>query len=112
MPGITELFVEDKQPLGKYDSSITEKTAPWEQIKLATIWTSRLANQRRIAATKHGCRRLILHAFEEVHYAALQDDDISYKMMSPLTLLAHIAGGVSGLGITDAVALLAKISKY
>ena len=66
MLGITEWFVKDEQPLGEYDSSITEETALWEQRKLATIWTSRLANQRRIAVTKDGCRRLILHAFEEV----------------------------------------------
>ena len=65
-PGITESFVKDKQPLNKYNPSITEETTPWEQRKLATIWTSRLANQRRIAVTKDGCRRLILHAFEEV----------------------------------------------
>ena len=97
IPGINESFIKDEQPLGEYDPSITEETAPWEQRKLATIWTSRLANQRHIATTKHCCRRLILHKFEEVHDVALKDNDIFYKMVSPLALLAHIAGGVKGL---------------
>ena len=44
MPGITESFVDDEQPLGEDNPSITEETAPWEQRKLATIWTSQLAN--------------------------------------------------------------------
>ena len=33
-------------------------------------------------------------------------------MVLPLALLAHIADGVSGLGITDTVALLAKLPEY
>ena len=55
-PGITESFVKDEQPLAKYEPSITKETAPWEERKLARIWTSQLANQLRIAAPKNGCR--------------------------------------------------------
>ena len=63
----------------------------WEQLKLQALWNTRLDNQYRIRTTKHGCCLFILHAFEEMHYISLHDEDTYYKMVSPLELLVHFA---------------------
>ena len=42
--GVTQSFVEDQNPLDKYDPSIDEHTASWEQQKLTSLWRSRLEN--------------------------------------------------------------------
>ena len=73
--GVTKQFVEDQKNLDEYDPSIDENTAAWKQKKLILLWRSRLENQTRIAATKHGCRQLILHAFAEVVYITLKSKD-------------------------------------
>ena len=39
-PGVNTSFVEDKDPLGKYNPDVDKTTKPWEQRKVATLWTS------------------------------------------------------------------------
>ena len=63
----------------------------WEQRNLQALWNTRLDNQDLICTTKNGCLLFILHAFEELHYISLCDEDTYYKMVSPLELLAHFA---------------------
>ena len=110
--GVTQSFVEDQKTLDEYDPSIDEHTASWEQRKLTSLWRSRLENQARIAATKHGCRQLILHAFAEVVYITLKSEDTFYELVDPLTILAHIAASIGGLEVTDVVALLLELPSY
>ena len=62
--------------------------------------------------TKHGCRQVIICAFDEGHYVTLRDEDTFYKFVSPLALLAHVGDGVGGLEVTNVVALLAKLPNY
>ena len=94
-------FNEEEPPLNKYDSSIKRETKLWEKRKLQALWNTRLDNQYRIRTTKHGCRLFIIHAFEEVHYTPLRDEDTYYKMVSPLEILAHLAKEIGGLEVTD-----------
>ena len=110
--GVTASFVEDQNPLDEYDPSINESTAAWQQQKLTSLWRSRLDNQARIAATKHGCRQLILHAFDEVVYVTLKSEETFYELVDPLTILAHIATNIGGLEVTDVVALLLELPAY
>ena len=76
---VSTSFIEDQSPLDEYDPSIDENTKQWEQRKLTSLWRSRLENQARIAATKHGCRQLIVHAFAEVVYITQKSDDTFYE---------------------------------
>ena len=100
--GATTLFVEDQRHVDEYDPSIDENTKAWEQRKLPSLWRSRLENQARIAATKHGCRQLILHALDEVVYITLKSEGTFYELVNPLPLLAYIADSIGGLEVTDA----------
>ena len=61
---------------------------------------------------KHGCRIFILHAFEEVNYISLRDEDTYYKMVSPLELLAHFSEEIGGLEVTDVVTLIGELLAY
>ena len=61
---------------------------------------------------KHGCRLFILHAFEEVHYISLRDEDTYYEMVSLLELLAHFAKEIRGLEVTNVVTLIGELSVY
>ena len=81
--GVTTSFDEDQDPLKEYDPAIDENTKSREQRKLTSLWRTRLENQSRLRATKYGCRRLILHAFNEVVYTTLKSEDTSYELVSP-----------------------------
>ena len=80
-----------------------------EQQKLQALWNTRFDNQYLIRTTKHGCCLFILNAFEEVHYISLRDEDTYYEMVSPLELLAHLAGEIGGLEVTDVVTLIGEL---
>ena len=110
--GVTQSFIEDQKTLDEYDPLIGQHTASWEQRKLTSLWRSRLENQAQIAATKYGCRQLILHAFTEVVYITLKSEDTFYELVDPLTILAHIAASIGGLEVTDVVALLLELPSY
>ena len=79
---------------------------------LQALWNTRLDNQDRILTTKHKYRIFILHAFEEVHYISLRDEDTYYKMVSTLELLAHFAEEIGGLEVTDVVTLIGELPGY
>ena len=61
---------------------------------------------------KHGCRRLILHVFNEVVYITLKSEDMFYKLVSPLDFINHIANSIGGLEVTDVVALIDEIPTF
>ena len=84
-------FGEDNTPLDEYNPEVTRDAEEWEQRQVQTLWITHLDNQYRICTTKHGFRIFILHAFEEVHYISLRDEDTYYKMVSQLRLLAHFS---------------------
>ena len=110
--GVTESFNEDDTPLDEYDPSVTRETEKWEQRNLQALCNTRLDNQDRIRTTEHRCCIFILHAFEEVHYISLRDEDTYYEMVSPLELLAHFAKEIGGLEVTDFVTLIVKLPGY
>ena len=105
-------FDEQETALAEYDPDINETTAVWQQKKLEAVWTSKLEKQARIVGTKHGLRQFLLHAFRETYYIQLRDEHTFYEMVSPLQLLAHIANAISGLKVTNVVAVLGDIFTY
>ena len=111
-PGVIASFDKDDAPLEKYDPLVTRETESWEQQKLQALWKTSLDNQDRIRTTKHGCRLFILHAFEEVHYISLLNEDTYYKMASPLEVLAHFSEEIGGLEVADVVTLIGKLTGY
>ena len=78
--GITKPFNTMEDALAEYDPNIKETTAAWEQKKLAAIWTSKVENQGRIEATRHGCRQLILHVIPETTIISPKDEDTFYDL--------------------------------
>ena len=110
--GVMGSFDKDDTPLKTYDPAVTRETEVWEQRKLQALWNTHLDNQDRIHTTKHGCRLFILHAFEEVHYIYLRDEETYYEMVSPLELPAHFAKEIGGLEVTDFVTLIVKLPGY
>ena len=88
------------------------ETDTWEQQKLQALWNNRLENQDRIRTTKHGCRLFILHAFKEVYYISLRDEDTYYEMVSHLELLTHFDKEIGGLEVTDVVTLIGELTGY
>ena len=91
---------------------VTRETKAWEQQKLQALWNNHLDNQDHIRTTNHGCRLFILHAFEEVHYISLRNEDTYYKMVSLLELLAHIAEEIGSLEVTNVVTLIGELPGY
>ena len=53
-----------------------------------------------------GFRLFILHAFEELNYISLHDEDNYYEKVCPLELLAHFSEEIGGLEVTDVVTLI------
>ena len=84
--GITKPFDDMKNALAEYDPNIKETTALWEQKKLSAIWSSKVDNQGRIAATRHGCRQVILHVIPETTIISLKDKDTFYELVTPREL--------------------------
>ena len=111
-PGVMKAFDPMEDAFAEYDPNIKETTALWEQKKLAAVWTSKVENQGRIEATRHGCRQLILHVIPETTIISLKDEDTFYELVTPLDLLAHIAASIGGLEVTDVVTLLGDLPKY
>ena len=111
-PGVTISFDEDGTPLDEYNPSVTRETKAWEQRKLQALWNIRLNNQDRISTTKHGCRLFILHAFDEVHYISLRDEDTYHKMVSLIEFLAHFSKEIGVLKVTNVVTLIGKLPGY
>ena len=62
--------------------------------------------------TNHGCHQFFLHVFKEVHFITLRDDGNYYKMVLTLALLNHFSHEISGLKVTDVVALIRELSGY